>query len=348
MLSSQGWGCLFKFVFLSGLLLPAVACTGPGFDTTAGTVANSLQINSSIEAVNVFLSTGKCSNAISTIYPLYNSINSNNSIRFATASAYGCSAHINLLNNINGLLTFQSDSVLGLLFEFAANQFPSVANPDDKIPQAAENGTDAVQAIIQSGTVLVTAYTVNSTSNNPISLLSGDRLNDANSYLTFLSLALMGSLENRYATPSASNFYHKSNNLPWTTAATAIGDGCAYASAVLNYFDGIDFVQSVAPPSVASIYSNIQALEPQLNYGCCLGLQTCGFAGSCGASIPCNLTGGTCSTCTSCANCPSLCLKCPTTLRSRASCTGLVTDQNSCAAAGLVSQINDVLWSGPP
>lgn len=328
------------------LLLLLNACSGAGYETPPGALANSLTISGSVDAVNLLLSKRECSAALAKITPLYSSINSNNAIRFATASSYACSARVDFLSTLDAIVDYQSTTPLGILFELSAKQFPSTANPDDKVPQAAANATDALHAIIHPGTILIDAYTVNSKTDNPGSLLVGDRLSDANSYLTMVSMALIGSLENRYAAPDANNSYHKSNDLPWTTAASTVGDGCAYASAILNFFDGLSYIESVASPTIARAYKAFETLAPQIGYGCCVGLQTCGFAVDCGLSVPCSAT-GTCTTCTNCADCPSLCQSCPTALRGRTSCTGEAMDRNSCAAAGMVEQVNNALWSGP-
>lgn len=295
------------------------ACTEPSYDST-NPLANGLEISSVIEQVNVDLSTANCSDALYQISPLYNSANSNNQIRLATASAYGCDAKINLFNVVNDFSNFKGNLAGSGFFEFLVEEFPSVANPDDKVPQSAEDGTDAAMATLNNGTVLVTDYTINSTTYNPGSLLYTDRVNDANAFLTFLSMSLIGSLLNRYGDPTAN--HHKSVALPWTSAATTPGDGCALASALLNFDDGIVYISAASPPNIQSTYNSIQSFfGPALQKACTEG---CTF---CGGSVSCTT--------------------CPTTLRSRASCTGSTTDVNSCAAAGLVSFVNDV-WDGPP
>lgn len=175
-------------------------------------------------------------------------------------------------------------------------------------------------AIVNPATILVPADTVNSTSNNPGSLLYTDRTTDANSYLLFMSMSLMGSLQNRYGSPSAN--YHKSTSLPWTTAPNTLGDGCAFASALLNYKDAITAVSTESSASIAAVYTKIGTfLSLSVDTACSAG---------------CTLCGGSVS-----------CTSCPFSLRDRASCTGLVTDVNSCAAAGIAIFVNSS-WPGPP
>ena len=295
------------------------ACTSPSYDT-AQPVANGLLVSSVVDQVNSTLSSGDCVDAYGLIYPLYNSVNSTNSIRMAMASTYGCYATINFFKVLGDLTSFSGNLGGSGLWELLAQEFPSILVPDDKIPQAAEYGTDALMSTITPGTLVIPAYAINATSNNEGSLLSTDRTSDANAYLTFMSMALIGSLENRYGLPTSN--YHKSTNLPWTTATGTPGNGCAFASALLNYFDGIKIVSTTASSSVASVYQKIETfLDLALTAACVQGCTTCG---------------GTVS-----------CTTCPVTLRSRDSCTGLVTDQNSCAAAGIITFVN-ASWSGPP
>jgi hypothetical protein len=246
-----------------------------------------------------------------------------------TAAAYGCKAKVNLMQNLSDLENFNLVGTSGL-FEFMVKEFPSTSSPDDKVPQSAEDGIDALQATLNSGTVLVAADTINSTSNNPGSLIYTDRESDANSYLTILSMALIGSLGDRYGAPLPNPSNHKTQDLPWTSATAVTSDGCAYASGWLNFFDGMTYLESAAPTNVASIYAKFLLLKPLVTAACEEGCIECGLTVSCPDST-------------------NTCCGCPTTLRSRASCTGVATDPNSCAAAGLVKYFANVYWTtGPP
>lgn len=204
-----------------------------------------------------------------------------------------------------------------------AFEFPSTTVPvDDKVPQSAELGIDAVMSMIQPGIVLIPGDLINTSTNNPGSLLYSDRLDNGNIFLTFLSMALMGSLENRYGVPSAN--YHKSVALPWTSATAVTSDGCAFASGVLNFADSLSFLEAFSSSSsaITSKLSDLQIfLSEGLDAACQLGCTTCGGAVSCSS--------------------------CPLSLRNRNSCTGVSTDVNSCAAAGLVTFVNST-WAGPP
>ncbi len=299
-----------------------VGCSVAGYDST-NPKANSLAISAVVDEVNSDLTTQNCSAALAAVQPLFNSSNSINSVRLAMASTYGCYSKINVFTVMSDLVNFGGDLGASGFWEFMAKEFASTSTPvDDKIPQAAEAGTDAIMSVLNPGTFLIAADTINATTNNPGSILAADRTNDANAYLTFMSMALIGSLESRNANPISGTF-HKSNSLPWTSAALMSGDGCAFASAVLNFFDGLQYIISAAPSAVAAKFSATSVISLSLAQACNFGCNVC--SGS-------NCTGSIC----------------PITLRSRSSCTGTVTDQNSCAAAAIISFVNLVWTTGPP
>jgi hypothetical protein len=302
---------LQKLLVLVPLILSA--CGSPGYDST-NTIANSILIFGTVEQVNVSLSTQSCNAALAQILPLYDSINTNNDIRLATAASYGCTAKVNIFKILSDM-TKSSDLGGSGLWKFLSSEFPSVASPDDKIPTAAGLGIDAAMAAVPPGTLIVPANAINATGKNPGSMLMGDRITNANSYITFLSMSLMGSLLYRDGKPLASTQI-KTVPLPWQTAATAVGNGCAFASALLNFFDGLDAITGASPATVQASYRVISSfLTAGVNTACGLG---------------CSLICGGASTCTSC----------PATLRDRNSCTGLTTDANSCAAAGLAAFVS--------
>ncbi len=237
------------------------------------------------------------------------------------AAAYGCDANLEVLSVVMGLTTFGGNLGGAGFWEFLVKEFPSTASPDDRIPQAAENGIDAVRSAVNLGAVIAPSDYINSTSYNPEVLLVSDRISNANTYLTFLSMALMGSLMNRYGAPDSN--YDRTAALPWLTAATTPGDGCAMAAATLDFFDGVTYLASVAPASTAHIFSKISTLlTAGLDVACALG---------CSVICAGNVT----------------CTSCPLSLRNRASCTGSTSDINSCAAAGLNNFIN-TSWTGTP
>ena len=302
--------CIAVGITLSG-------CSGPGYDFT-GTTANSLLVQGAVDSANIALSHMDCGTAYGAVYSLYDSTNTNNDVRSAMAATYGCFATVNVLNIVEDMLNFAGNLGGAGFWSFLAQEFPSSAN--DKIPQSAEYGTDALMSVLNPATILVPADVINSTSNNPGSVLYTDRTGASNSLLVFISMSLMGSLENRYGLPSPN--YDKSQPLPWTSATETQGDGCAFASGLLNFMDGINFISTNASQNVAAIYSKIQTfLDTSINAACQIGCLICGGSVSC--------------------------TTCPLTLRSRASCTGLSTDVNSCAASGIATFVNSS-WPGPP
>ena len=259
-----------------------------------------------LDLTQSYLTSGSCAAAYSQLQPFYNSANTDNNIRMAMAAVYGCYAKVSIFQILNDMVSSGANFAGAGLWTFMATEFASTANPDDKIPLSAENGTDAILATLNLGTLLDPTDTVNSTSYNPGSLIVSDRTTNANTYLTFMSMALMGSLLSRYGV---------SNSLPWTTATSMKGDPCAFVSSVLNFYDGLSYIQTSAPASVAPKYAAIS------------GLLSTGLNAACSAG--CTLCGGSVS-----------CTSCPTTLRDRSSCTGLSTDVNSCAGSGIVLFVN--------
>ncbi len=315
----------FRSVFLSFLfsifLFLNVGCGVPGYDKLNPTAATTEGIAAVVEQVNIVLSSGDCASALAQIDPIYQSINSGNDVRLAEAGTYGCFATINLLNILTDLQNFSGNLAGSGFWEFLVQEFPSTAS--DRIPQSAMDGTDALLAAIKPGTVLLPQYIDKTDTNNVKSFLPSDRVDDANSYLTFVSMALMGSLQSRYGLPTSN--HHKSQTLPWTSSTAVTTDGCAFASAVLNFNDGLKFIIDASPPAIAKFYTTIKnALTAGLDPACAAG---------CSNPLDCNDS--------------SLCSGCPISLRNRNACTSLNTDANSCAASGLVNFVNSA-WTGPP
>lgn len=294
------------------------ACAVPSYDSTAP-VANALQIASVLQSVNLSLTSGDCNGALTQILPLYNSANSDNDIRIATAESYACLDGIEFFKII-GDLTSSGDNFSGSgLWEFLAQEFPSTTVPvDDKKPLYAESAMDALMATLNPPGVILPADEVNSASYNPGSIEFTDRTDDANSLMALVTMAQMGTLLSRGGLPSANG--HKSQDLPWTSAATTPGEGCAFVAALLQFDDSLQFMSQTAPGKAGQVFSTINTfLGTILNAGCMAGCTLCGIT----------------------------CSSCPTTLRDRNSCTGSGTDPNSCAAAGLLMAVN-ASWVGPP
>ena len=97
----------------------------------------------------------------------------------------------------------------------------------------------ALMAAIKPGAAILTTSLINPTGFNPGSINVADRIDEANSYLVFTSMAAIGGIQNRFGNPFPSPSYRKGNPLPWTNASLVNSDGCAYASAIVNFVDSI-------------------------------------------------------------------------------------------------------------
>ncbi len=294
---------------LLGMSLGGWACSGPA--------ATSSEVI--VDRVNLALSQFDCSSAYLSVYPVYESSQSDNDIRLAMASTYGCYAGVNILGIVRSLTEYGGVLSGGGLWAFLVQTFPSVAVPDDKKPQSAEYGLDAVMAAISPGVFPTEASLYRKDTYNPGSLSYHDRISTANAFQTFLGMALIGSLLSRYGLPDAN--YHQTVLLPWTTAAATAGDGCALASGILHFSDGLEFLSSISGVALSGFYGTIQSfLDTVVDAACKAGCN------SCGGSVSCET--------------------CPLSLRDRSSCTGSSTDVNSCAAAGIARMVN-LTWQGP-
>jgi hypothetical protein len=294
---------VLRHAFLGLLFLP-VGCGLPTYSVI--TPLDPQVKNGIMDLVDLELNVGNCENAYTLLQPVYISTSTDNDIRLKMAAVYGCYARVNVFQILSDMLMFEGDFGGGGLWDFLSEEFVSTSNPDDKLPIAAENGTDALVATLKLGTLLDPSSTVNSTSNNPGSIIVDDRTSDANTYLAFMSMSLMGSLLSRHGV---------AKELPWITADDMQGNGCSFVSGLLNYYDGLSFIASAAPSNVGAIISNIT------------NLLVTGLDGACNAG--CLLCGGTVT-----------CDVCPTSLRDRSSCTGSTTDVNSCAGAGVILFVN--------
>lgn len=251
-----------------------------------------------LDQVSLLLSEQDCEAAIALLKPVYDSINTDNDIRMAMASTYGCSAQINFFAFLGEIASNSATIVGGGLWAFVADQFPSTSA--DRIPEAGQLAQDALQAIISPSAVVLSNNLFNSTTFNPAAYNVDDRLPNSTAYLFFTSLATMGGLESRYGNP-----------LPWTDATLIDDDGCAYASAVVNFADSLTGLAAQTTGSLGEAMSGMRdGLQALIYANCDFGCIACGIAGGC----------------------PT----CPKELRDRTSCTAAAADPASCAAAGLV------------
>ena len=329
----------FRNGFRTGFLLVTVssvlACAGPTFDKSTPTGKQAI-----LDAVNLALNIENCSSAVSLIDPLYNSPYTDNTVRLSRASAYGCEASINALDLLTDL---QNANLVANMFWRAMSEIFWSTDVDvlDKRITAAAFASDATMSALKSGTIVAMTQRFNSTTLNMGSTLASDRIDDANLYQLFVSMAAIGALENRFSAPNPATFL-KTRPLGWTTAtptgweraANTPGNGCEFAASVLNLTDTIGAVAAQAPPSVQGSLVALQAsmgtwLSAACDAGCTANAaavvigQAIDFSGTACAGIAAGVCTGTAAQ------------PCPATLRNWNSCTGAVSDRNSCAAAGI-------------
>lgn len=295
----------FRILFSVPLLLGAVFASSCGRGTLDP--STSLGRRAIMDQTSLLLSEERCADAIALLKPVYESIYSDNDIRMMMASTYGCSAQLNLFSLLGEIGTNSAAIVAGGIWAFMADQFPSTAA--DRIPEAGQLAQDALQAVISPSAVVLSNNLFNADSFNPGAYNVDDRLLNATAYLFFTSMATMGGLESRYGNP-----------LPWTDPTLVDDDGCAYASAVVNFADSLTGLSAVTQGQLHTAVSGMKSAFQALIYANCdFGCTLCGISGGC----------------------PT----CPKELRDRTSCTAGATDPASCAAAGLVGNpvvgIND-------
>jgi hypothetical protein len=253
-----------------------------------------------LDEAALLLSEERCEEAIELIKPVYNSLYTDNDIRMMMASTYGCSANLNFFSLIGEVGTQSATIIAGGLWSFMAEQFPST--DADRVPEAGQLAQDALQAVISPSAVVLSNGLFNTDTFNPGAYSVDDRLLNATAYLFFTSMATMGGLENRNGNP-----------LPWTDPTLVDEDGCAYASAVVNFADSLTGLETVTQGQLKTAISGMKSAFQTLIYANC----------DYGCTTICGIAGG----------CPT----CPKELRNRTSCTSVATDPASCAAAGIIA-----------
>ena len=202
------------------------------------------------------LTNSDCTTALSLGGQLYNSAYSDNETRLLYASAHGCNIGLNLYDLIDELANFNTSNPIG---EFA-HFFPSTST--DSRMASSWYAQDALEAMLNGGTVLAPADEIYPTSYNIGSVLVNDRTEDSNAYMMFIGMAAIGTALNRYGNPSAT--YTQGTTLPWETQALiksdTTGAGCALASAFLNFFDGANASIGYLTASLGSQVTTILTL----------------------------------------------------------------------------------------
>jgi hypothetical protein len=315
------------------------ACGEPAMDPNSTVGAQAI-----IDQTNIYLTNGDCSDAISTILPLYNSSNTSNEVRMIAASAYACDAKVNFFGTITNIGNAGGVLSAGNFFGFFADLFQSTS--EDKVVESSGYAMNILMTAIPSGTVILPSDETNSTSDNPGSLNVADRTVDSDIYLLLVSMAAIGGNESRYGNPNASFLPQNSPPLPFDDNVTKMTDqGCIYAAGLLNFFDSISYAASSLTSSAQSVINQITSyqvgghtidwttvLNLACNYGC-LGTTPAGAdalilnpSGTWNAT-GCSIAGG--------------CTTCPTDLRDYTTChPNVANDPGGCAAAGLANLVN--------
>ena len=274
-----------------------------------------------LDATHIALTDQNCSLAISYIEPLYNSPYTDNEVRMTRASAHGCAANINFFSVVNTLI--QKDLSGPEFWQTMTEMFD--CDTSDGRTESGWYATDALQAVLATGSVVTDDNIINSGSYNEGSTLKTQRLHDSNAYLIFVAMSIIGSLQNRYGSPNSQ--FLKTADLPWDTKANMDSTGCSYAGSILNMIDAIDDVSTVTSGSTANTLNTISvAFSTAMTIACSLGCQGRANDGTAGADADCTFSASDCETC-------------PLKLRHRENCDS--DAKSACAAAGIVRFVND-------
>lgn len=327
----------------TGIVLISVvlfsACEGD-FDPTSASGKAAI-----IDEVNNALTAQDCTRAIERIEPLYASDQTDNEVRLLRSSAYACAGGFNFLQTVENLTT---SNVIGNEFWRTLTRLFPAARTDTRM----ESNFIALESVLTPlllGAQTPIEYQVFPGSRNPGSVNVLDRIPEANAYLPFLSMAVVGNVQNRYGKLDSQTFaatYAKLQDLPWTTSGLTNAEptGCSYASAVVNMVDGINAILPYVSSNIASTLSSISTqFETLINRACKLG------CAAIAAADPDPLWTSAYAYPTGCtftkAEATALCGKCPLLLRSRQGCAGEPSDvarnAAACAAAGIVIFVNE-------
>lgn len=281
-----------------------------------------------LNEVDVALTRGDCSAAITAIEPLFNSAYSDNDVRMRAAAAYACSAKVNFIGNMLSLISNASDisATPAVFWRLLAKTYNSRIG-DDHVVEGAVLSLDALLSVTRPGVLILPQYQVNPGSHNVGSVFYTDRTDESNFALLFSSMATIGGISSRYGLADSSTGEPATvpPNLPWDSVGSFAPnsengrDGCALAAGVVNFVDSLSALETIAPPSMMSTVNVLTGLfSAGFNSACELACTAPAMAGGCG------LTAEVCGT------------GCSVRLRSRASCTGTAGDVPTCNALGIV------------
>jgi hypothetical protein len=226
------------------------------------------------------LTTGDCASALLNSKKLFDSNYSDNQIRMLYANSLACKSGFKMLDVLNELTSFTSPNALGQF----ARVFPSVVG-DQKL-ESGWISQDALQSILNPGSVVGSYDQIFGTTGNPGSVLATDRTTDSNFYGFFMSMSNIGNTLSRYGNTSATTGggWGQGTDLVWEDEVSVQNDhsgtACGLASAFLNFIDG--FTQIQTSGMLGSAGSVIQVMVT--------GLQTQVVDG--GLPGPCLFSGG--------------------------------------------------------
>lgn len=262
------WGRILGIIGLIGL----AGCSPP-----AANLNSTLNKRNLVDQVNSLLTEGECTEALELVLPYYNSTGVDNDIRLVTAGAHGCYLGIQFFTFLLELVS--SDLTGGGFWSAFAALFPSTLGDDNKY-ESALAAMDILQSALKPTAILNEQYSFNLDTFNPASVFANDRIDDANTFLLMISMAVIGTAESRYGLPSADESYRKTAYLPWTAVGDVTADGCAYVGSILNMFDSLSYLQENSNGSVQSAFETIAAGGAAIEAAC---------VASCGVACPAKL-----------------------------------------------------------
>lgn len=216
------------------------------------------------------LNSEDCATGNLLVRPWFNSVYSDNEARLLMAAVHGCYAGVKILDLMANLVS-KPNALNGAGFwAFLTEYFPSTNVVSDRKLENALFAIDSAQAAVIPGLVLNPMFTVNAAGFNPQSLVVEDRVADANAYHAFSGMAAMGAIQNRFGAPNAA--FVKTVPLVGQTAVTVNAVACQYASAMVNFMDGIHgLALSATGPMAAALRAVDNNFTALISGSCSLG-----------------------------------------------------------------------------
>jgi hypothetical protein len=241
-------------------LVCLTACGSGNYDVNNSTDRAAMEV-----AIQLDLTNNNCGDAITLSTQIFNSSYSNNFDRMLYASAQACNVGIQLFPLIQDLTT-ESFTTQDSVIRAFVRLFPSTLT--DSRLTSAWYAQDALQSILNPGSVIGVSDQIAFSTYNPGSDLATDHTLDANSYMIFIGMSVIGTSLNRYGYASgqtpASLSYGKGQSLTWTSKALVqadtTGTACGIASGFLNLFDGIDQIVTYLGGSTLTDFQTVNTI----------------------------------------------------------------------------------------